>query len=362
MIERVSIDGTDLALLDVFAAVTIRHGRGSIEDSPIGSTATLTLLNVDRAFTRAFRVGGELELDTTGAVPRFRGRITDAALEPDEDEPTLSVIAVSSLARIAGRPVGAVAWAAESWSSRVTRAFTEAGELALLELEVGTDDPPLAARDAEEASLAEILEELASTVPATVADLPDGRVLVQAYSTRQGRTPVELDPLSVAYPTAWAQTDDTRNVVRVEWAGGTVERTDSGSISDLEEREPLTITTALAVESDAVERALLELNRRGRPEWTLDSVELLELDPALEIGAPVRIPSLPPAAPLAEAIRILEGWEDHVEGDEWTMMLALSPPALSGFGISWNLLEPTLAWEDVPAAVTWADAEELTLA
>lgn len=358
MIERVAIDGVDVALGDVFAAVTIRHGRGSVDDGPLGSTATLSLVNVDRAFTSSFRVGRELAIDTTGAVPRFRGRITDATLVPD-DSPTLSVVAISTLARISGRPVGAVAWPSETWSDRVERAFLEADADALLVLEVGGTNPTLAARDAEETNLGELLAALAQTVPAAIADLPSGDVLVQAIDTRQGRAVVELDPAEVVYPTEWAQTDDVRNVVRVEWSGGTVEQTDASSIAELDERAPLTLSTELTTGAEANARALLELNRRARPEWTLDRVELLALDPALGIGTPVRVVELPAAAPTERTIRLLEGWEDHVEGDEWTMQLALSAPALSGYGIPWQSLDAGLAWQDVDAGIAWTDSEEL---
>ena len=354
MIERVAIDGTDLSLDDVFAAVTIRHGRGGVDDAPLGSTATLTLVGVDRALVEPFEVGATVELDVTGAVPRFRGRITDADLNTsDPDEAVLSILAVSTLARISGRKVGAGAWPSETWSDRVERAFTEAGELASLVLQTGVQDPVLAARGAEETTLAEILGGLVQTNPAAIADLPDGTVLVQAVSSRQGADPIELDPLLVVYAPEWTQSDDVQNVVRVSWSGGEVEQTDSASIARFEERAPLTLETELSLVGDANARAIRELNRRSFPRWTIDRAELLELDVALGIGSPILVTDLPAAAPADSFLGLLEGWEDHVEGDEWRMILSLSHQRLSGYG---------LAWEDVPASVSWADAGATTWA
>lgn len=365
MIERVAIDGTDLAPETIFASLTIRHGRGSVDDGPLGSTATLTLVDVDRPLTSAFRVGVEIEVDTTGAVPRFRGRITDASLDPADA--TLAILAVSTLARISGRPVGAGAWPAESWSDRVERAFTEAGELAALVLEIGDDDPALAARAAEETKLADMLAELAETVPAAIADLPNGSVLVQAVTARKGAALLELDPAIVALAPEWAQADDVRNVVRVEWSGGEVEQSDAPSIAEYDEREPLTISTTLANLADAEARALLELNRRARPDWIVERADLLALDSALEIGSALAILDQPASAPKPVALGMLEGWTDRIEPDgegglDWTMELALSPARLSGYGATWNTVDPAETWNTVDPSITWNENEELLYA
>jgi hypothetical protein len=359
VIERVAIDGVDLALGDVFAAVTIRHGRGSVDDGPLGSTATLSLVGVDRAFTSAFVVGATLELDTTGAVPRFRGRITDANLNTsDPDESALSILAVSSLARISGRKIGAGAWPSEPWSDRVERAFTEAGELALLVLEVGAQDPTLAARAAEETTLADVLSTLAQTNPAAIADLPNGDILVQAVDSRQGADPIELDPLLVVHAPEWTQTDDVQNVVRVAWDGGEVEQQDAASIAAFEERAPLTLTTELTTSDAANARAIRELTRRSTPLWTVERAELLELDTTLAIGSPILIGELPAAAPAESVLALLEGWEDHVEGDEWSMLLSLSHQRLSGYGLAWEDVPATVSWDEA-GATTWNDPDPL---
>jgi hypothetical protein len=365
VIESVTIDGAAIALADVFASVTIRHGRGSLDDGPLGSTATLSLVNVARAFVAPFKVGVELAIATTGAVPRFVGRISDAALDPDAA--TLSVIAASTLARISGRKIGAAAWPQEAWSARITRAFTEADAAAELVLELGVDDPQVAARAAGETTLGGYLATVAVTVATAIADLPDGRVLVQAVSSRRGADPVELPSESVALAPEWTQNDDVANVVQVTWSGGVVEDVDASSIATYEERAPLALQTDLAVEADATSRAAIELSRRSRPDWHIERADLLVLNSDLAIGTPVIVRDLPAAAPADHAVGIIEGWEDHVEPDavaglDWTMQLNLSPIRLSGYGATWANINPAITWATLDPALTWAENEELLFA
>jgi hypothetical protein len=219
----------------------------------------------------------------------------------------------------------------------------------------------LAARAGSAVELAQYLADLAETEPAAIADLPDGRILVQAVSSRRA-TPVELDPDLVVLSPDWEQADEVTNVVRVEWDGGTVEATDTASIADFEERAPRSISTELATVTDATTRAITELNRRSRPKWTLGRADLLTLDTALTIGVPVHVTGLPAAAPRDEVIGILEGWTDSIEGDDWTTVLALSPVLLSGYGATWSSIDPAFTWDTIDPSLTWADTEELLYA
>jgi hypothetical protein len=535
VISRVALDGADLPLDTVFAAVTIRHGRASVDDAPIGSTCSLSLVDVERELVRDLRVGSELELDvatagaawneirnghgeidllwlgdwghanvtqtrdtarrrhgsasirvttpglaanegtvwfgevlpagasqwvasawvkgkagttmrlqvynaavtsqrasadhvltgewqrlvsapflklaaaeaywvflqpqpslgtphafnvggvqleagaiatpyipTAGAraqrlasVPRFRGRVTDAALEPADA--TLSLLAVSTLARISGREVGAVEWPSETWTARVARIFAEVGATAELVLEAPSSDPLLVARPADPLAFAAALGELAESVPAAIADRPDGRVLVQAIASRQGLAELELDPDAVLYAPEWVQADDVRNVVKVAWSGGEYAVEEPASIAALEERAPLSLSTWLELEPDAISRAILELTRRSWPEWAIEAAELLELELELGVGRAIALEPLPASAPAERVVALLEGWEDHVEpgsdGElEWAMRLSLSHPRLSGYGGAWQDVAPAETWATVDAAVTWAETEDLTYA
>jgi hypothetical protein len=80
----------------------------------------------------------------------------------------------------------------------------------------------------------------------------------------------------------------------------------------------------------------------------------------------VLIDTLPAAAPADSAIGMLEGWEDRIEavGDalEWTMTLTLSPPRLSGYGLTWAQLAPALTWATADPLATFEDTEYLEAA
>jgi hypothetical protein len=358
MIERVAIGGVDVDLADVFAGVTIRHGRQSVDDGPLASSATLSLVNVTREYGSEFRVGAELLVELVGGIPRFVGRITDAEL--DGDEGTLAIVAIGPLAAISTRPVGAVDWPAEPWSDRVERVFTEAGELATLELVVGADDPQLAARPADPSTLGAMLEELAETGAAAIANTPAGTVLVQAITARKLGALEPLEPLFVELDLPFSQADDVTNELTVEWAGGEVTVEDLASIAAYDRRSE-SIETTLADEDDADHRARLELRRRAWPAWALEELNYLRLKLELAIGDRVLVEELPAAAPKASIVGVLEGWEDRVIADdgelEWTMKLNLSPAILSGAGVSWNEVDPTISWAE--ASTNWIETEEL---
>lgn len=373
MIGSVEIAGAEVALADVFASVTIRHGRTSPDDGPLASTATLSLVNVTREFVAGFRVGDTLDVLLEDDTPRFRGRITDATL----NEVGLSIIAVSSLSWLSRRKVGLADWPAETWSARIARVFREAGAITrwmdvagtfaaatgtwahpvtpdALTLEVGDDDPVLGARVAQETTLGAYLVELGTYEPAAIANLPNGSIVVQALTARRALAEHALAAAGVAWAPEFTQTDDVTNDATVAWSGGSVTAEDAESIDRYEDR-PSNIRTELDTVLDATRRANVEIARGSQPDWIVGTADVLELDTAIGIGSPVRIPSLPDWAPTDSYLGMVEGWEDHVEptaaGDlEWTMALALSAPRLSAYGLDWDLIDPAVAWSDAGAA------------
>ena len=147
--DTVKINAVTIPLADVLADVIIHHGRGDISDEPTAATCQLTLLGVDQALIGGFEVGQSLAVtakDGAGpSLPRFTGRVTDARLDGD----LLTVIGAGRISTFRLARIGETGiWPVESWSARVTRAFTEAGLGSLLDL---YPDPPLirylAARD-----------------------------------------------------------------------------------------------------------------------------------------------------------------------------------------------------------------------
>lgn len=359
----VELDGAVIPLTDVEADVVIHHGRSAIEDEPTASTAQLVFHSVDNAFVTAFEVGQSLKVTVrdgaAAPVPRFTGRITDARLDVDR----LTVIAVGRWAQVRAYVVGDVDWPAESWSARVTRLFTEAGQSALLVLEPDAGfNPQIAARTTATAgptTLGDYLTFLAAMVGALVADLPDGKILVQAIGARSLAAAVELDPADVAYAPAWLEQLPGGNIVKVRYQadqGQSVTVTDSGSVSQYGER-PETIDTAFVNSADATTRANTRLGRAAYSHWEIPEAPLLR-GLELRVGHPVILAGLPPAAPFEPWSPVVEGWTDTITGDDWAMALALSDPLISGLALPWNVVppEPDYRWNTVDTATDWTEA------
>jgi len=350
----ISVNGVALDLEDVLSDVTIRHGGSDIFTPPDPSACQITLLGVDRSYTRPFRVGGAIAIDALdGATTarRFTGHITDARLVED----ALTIIGVGNLATLWRHTVGAGAWPAETWSARVTRAFTEAGLAASLSLEVGLFNPILAARPANPVALSDYLPELCATVGAVAADLPDGKILVQAIAARSFASPLTLDSNDVVFAPAWEQQLTVINAVEIDYdAGGVATAADTGSQA-LFGVYPETIQTTLASALDAQARANQRVARRAYPRWIMGSAPLLRGYREVAIGHTAIVHDLPDAAPYADWQPVIEGWEDRVNGSDWEMSLALSDPFLSGLSLTWN--QAPGRWNTIDPTVQWRDAQ-----
>jgi len=359
--DSIVLDGQPIALADVLADVTIHAGRSDVSDEPTASTCQLTIHGVDGTFTRAFRTGSSLAVtvtDGTSSRPRFTGRITDARLDVDE----LTAIAAGPLSTLSQHTIGTTGvWPIETWSARVTRAFTEAGRQGELVLVPDTGfDPQLAARDSSTAGptkLSDYLAFLAAMVGAAVADLPDGRMLVQAIGARTLANAIVLDPADVAYAPGWEQILPAGNIVTVRYTGDqsqSVTVQDQASIGLYGER-PVTIDTAFVNQSDALNRANQRLARSAYSHWNIPEAPVLRgLD--LTVGEPVELTEMPAASPFTFWTPILEGWTDELSRDEWTMRLALSDPLASGLIFPWEDVDPADLWNTINQTVAWRDA------
>jgi hypothetical protein len=363
-----TIGSTTIDLDQVIADVTIRHGRVDVYEAASPSTLQLTIEDVPRSFTRAFRVGSPLVFTCTDGVtvaPRFTGTVTDGAV----DDSRLTAIAVGRLASLASHTIGGtVDYPAEAWSARVTRAFTEAGLSAYLQLvaPAAGADPSLAVRtviDDGPVGLDEYLSALADMVGAAVADTPDGKILVQPISSRTLAGSVVLDPDLVAYVPVWTQVLPLANVVTVKYVGGEVTVQDAASVAFYGVR-PVTIETTFTSPTAAAARANDRLARSAYSHWNIPSAPYL-VGARLGIGAPLTLSDMPASSPYATWTPVLEGWQDNITGDghelDWTMELALSDPLASGLTLPWNQVPttPGYTWATINQTVPWHDALQL---
>jgi len=367
--DSVVLAGQAIALADVRADVTIYHGRQDALSEPTASTAQLVFHDVDRAFVRAFDVGAELYVTAKNGAGvssrRFTGRLTDARLDVDE----LTAIATGRLATlnrlaIATDPAGPV-WPVEPWSARVARIFQLGAVDDLLDLQADPAfDPPLAARDPATAgatTVGDYLNFVLPSVGATALDTPDGLIRVQALGSRVLDADVELPPAAIAWAPAWVQVLPIGNVITVRYQGdqgASVTERDDASVDLYGLELAYSIDTPIEAQADAVTRAQTALQQLAYAHWNIP--ELPTVTPLeLHVGEPVVLSKMPPASPYDPWTPIVEGWSEQLAGlpQSWTMLVALSDPALSGLTLlPWDAVPEGYLWTTIDQLVQWREA------
>jgi hypothetical protein len=295
------------------------------------------------------------------SVPRFTGKVTDAQL----DDADLTAIAAGRISTLGQYAIGAVPWPQEAWSARLTRVFTEAGLDSYLDFRPDPAfDPQLAPRDPETAgatTVADYLAFLAPMVGAAIVDGLDGTILVQCLGARTLNAPAQLDPADVQYAPAWTQVLPIGNVITVRYQGdqgASVTVRDDASVAIYGER-PATINTTFVAEADADTRARAYLSRGAYAHWNILEAPILR-GLTLEVGSAVTVSEMPPASPFDPWTPILEGWQDQIDGESWTMLLALSDPLLSGLAtLPWDAIPPEYLWTTINQETEWREAVTL---
>lgn len=163
------------------------------------------------------------------------------------------------------------------------------------------------------------------------------------------------------------------------------------------------LSTRLASEYDAENRALLTLARQAEPAWILDGVavhlQMIPDDAAtstgevldLEVSSLISVASMPVGSPYTETVLWVEGWTETIASGAWRIEFAISdycrtaalqtwddvdatttwntapdiswddvgcvPPVVAGD--SWNAVPAATHWDTVPATITWDTAEAL---
>lgn len=361
----ITLDGVALNLDDVLADVTIRHGRTGFFDSASPSTCQVTLVGVDRATSSAVTLAQTLVVnvsDGTTTFPRFTGRTTDATLERDQ----LTLVAVGALARMQSSDWDAgMTLPATSWTVRVYYTLLHCQGVGTAQLvqdpTTPLGNPPLAAQAvAQRASPSpwELLSSYLDYLGATVADLPDGRILVQPAESRTTASAVAIPPSDVLYTPTWVMVLPGANEVWFDVdTADQAHGLDAASRTQYGLRELTFETTIVPGGGHSNYLAQAMVDRQAKPAWVIEAATLLSGRP-LAIGQPLHFTGFPPAAPHGSWTAIVEGWTDRIvsagERLDWTIELSLSDPKLSGLGAA------AIKWDEAPSDLTWDSANPAT--
>jgi hypothetical protein len=359
VIGKVQIGTHIIPLTDALAEITIRHGRETPTDGPTASTCTLILTG---SWPEQIRVGDALALDLEDGTPRFRGTVTDMALEWVDLVGELTIQGAGNVAIVSRAFCGAGDYPAEAWDARVARVMQDAG---WSDYVIDTPLPAyqMAARAADQTTVNAQLDELAATGAAAICDEPSGTILFQALEARQPQAsdppPLDLAPDDVAFAPGWVQVLDLVNVADIAYGpiedSHTVTSRNADSVSRFGERSTR-IDSRYASSADASARGGAIVQRRGYPRWALPGVEVFTIITP-RIGQAVNLTSLPSPSPLgSEWQPIVEGWIDSQIGNTWSTTLQLSDPVVSGVSLPWMNLPIDLTWDGVNPACSWSDA------
>jgi hypothetical protein len=127
------------------------------------------------------------------------------------------------------------------------------------------------------------------------------------------------------------------------------------------------INTLLENAVDAEQRVDHYLDTRAFPRRTLSSINLaLHLDQVanpmrdamlpIKISKPIRITALPDAIYPGNFAGFVEGYTWTLSRNELFLSLNVSEYGFSQLEMNWLQVPPTLAWEDVDAALEWQEA------
>lgn len=138
-------------------------------------------------------------------------------------------------------------------------------------------------------------------------------------------------------------------------------QTDSASITDYGLRE-FRLNTDLRYSGDVIDRAGKIITAQANPLWSLGAVSIMvhnldtptrDLVLGLVSGQAVSLSRLPQPAPVEDFFGIVEGWGETYTPGEHILTLSLSDPRYSFETVTWEEVDPTLIWGDVPADLQW---------
>jgi len=367
LIEGVAVE------CDVLHAM-IRHGRDDPSSQPEADAATLELVGPMPA---SAVIGARVQVLAapsweTGERERFAGRITDVLIAWDSvDIPRGTLIAVGELADMGRRMIGEAPYPAELDGTRVNRAIAAAG--------VSTDpirsDPgylEVLARDVDAQPALTVAADAAFDGGGFLWQATDGAVLyADAFHRRAAAIALELVACDLPISLAWSQgLEGLANDVAVRYGvapeGGEqpeVRADDPSSIATYG-THAASLTTRIADEPDAQERANLILARQAAPAWVLSALAFDLQSPAigfsltsallgLEMHDLISVTGMPAGSPMSGAFAFVEGWSETIDPGSWRLELLVSDYCRTAPAPQWDETDPGWLWDSIDPALSW---------
>jgi len=397
-VDSVIIGGVNVDLSEVEWSLTVDHGRNDVTQAPQPSGAQFTTLG---AATIIGGISSSLTVTSWGVL-RFTGTITDIQIThlyspSGAYQARVTYQAQGNFSKLGLLNVGAAGFAEETVDLRTSEIMDETGLAYSANMDPLQVLLPIAATTDPLPALT-LLSNICSQTGATMADLPDGTILIESYSRRG----YDYNPATWAYVTGpWSDyslynwddvytasaaapipvtlTDNTvifepvwRNnilavVNRAIVAYGTNSPQDVILAEDAASQathglRATVLPTQLSDPLDAYNRAGAIITAQSEPRYDLQQIQIfvdLLTTPqrtailGLITGNRVQINGLPTPAPLTQYLGIVEGWSEQYTEQGHVLTLSLSDPRYSYAMAEWISVDPTLIWGDVNASVQW---------
>lgn len=387
-IYAILINGVAVDLADVEYDVRITHGRSDIKSTPEPGTAQVIMRGTTGT---GIEIGDELRIGAYDGICRFRGTVTDLAIEYLSTSPAIPVTTVTGigvLAKLGLLTTGETAYSKETTRDRVDAVMAGSGINYLnaadnvLELD-SNNDPTIQPKLA-------YLQTLAEWSGGTYFDDCRGRVIFEDYGIRgvagnpgiwanateawsfytsawstfpanNAATPIPGS--AVAWSPQWTQNLQTLiNDIEIEYGNNNLyDLEDTASIA-LYGRRAYDLVTEFHGVSDAQARAQQILAAQAYPLWNLGQITVLmdelteaQRDAVLALlnGSRVIIQDIPAGGPYTQFNGIVEGWAETYVPGRHILTLSVSDPRYSYQTAIWSQVDGTLTWGNVNATLQW---------
>jgi hypothetical protein len=390
---------------DTINGVTLTAGRTTVDEQPRAGFASITLVTPDNTYPDIeidYRVVVQVDNSSGTPVTLWTGWVSDVETKLGAFGATgflneQRITAVGTLSKLNRRLVGGSGYAKEFDGDRVYDIIYETAGVTYatyppadtwadvdplltwqtVDLLIGDIDQPgdfeLTAYAAAEASGLALAQAAAASGLGILYESPDGKISYDDYTSRtddvslNGFTTIDGDAILASGLSSISRLSDLGNDIEVTYKNNQNERDQNNTSIALYGLYSAKINTLLENGLDAEQRVQYYLDTRAFPRRTLSSINLaLHLDQVanpmrdamlpMRISKPIRITALPNSIYPGNFAGFVEGYTWTLNRNELFLTLNVSEYGFSQLEMNWLQVPPTLAWEDVDAALEWQEA------